>query len=380
MERQIIIPNEQNARTEGQKAKSKRKAPIHSEPREFTDIFSDICQMDQKNLTSIERHAVLFCELLQTKTLSKEQVDDFLTVAKQHLQENWLPFLTKVSLELEPHKWGNHQILSDRVIVACTHVLDACSIDSQKLEECSEAFLKVKDERHILDFLTMASQIDTEDSEGSRITRQELACITFICFSLDCRKQAPRDYQTQLIIDRTIAEFFSKVPAKNLAGKTLGCILTTKAFPAKRISELTFLYEGMTGSLHAQSERINHLDASRVKLLEEQAHLRAELERQKNMHRDLVEQIEKLSQENDQLKQNNISAENMMEFERNKYERQMMLKEQGIARHLSKKLKLELQSIRESIKYIGEDDRLRIARRLDRIDKILQGLGGKPDA
>lgn len=148
MERQIIIPNEQNARTEGQKAKSKRRAPIHSEPREFTDIFSDICQMDQKNLTSIERHAVLFCELLQTKTLSKEQVDDFLTVAKQHLQENWLPFLTKVSLELEPHKWGNHQILSDRIIVACTHVLDACSIDSQKLEECSEAFLKAKDERH----------------------------------------------------------------------------------------------------------------------------------------------------------------------------------------------------------------------------------------
>lgn len=200
------------------------------------------------------------------------------------------------------------------------------------------------------------------------------------CFSLDCKGQSPQDHQTQLIIDRAIAEFFSKVPAKNLAGKTLGSILTAKAFPAKKISELTFLYEGMADSLHNQSERIDYLEATRIKLLEEQAHLRAELERQKNAHRDLTEQIEQLSQENIQLKQNNISAENMMEFERNKYERQMMLKEQGIARHLSKKLNLELQSIRESIKYIGEDDRLRIARRLDRIDKILQGLGGKPDA
>ena len=380
MELENITPNEQKEETREKKMAGKRKTSNHSEPRKFEDIFSDIRQMDQKNLISIERHAALFCELLLVKALSAEQADEFLAVAKQHLQEDWLPFLTKVSLELEPHKWGNHHTLSTCVMLACTDVLNDRNIDSEKLVECSEAFLKTKDSQHIRDFLTTASSINTENIEVRRITPQELACITFICFSLDCKGQSPQDHQTQLIIDRTIAEFFSKVPAKNLAGKTLGSILTAKAFPVKRISELTFLYEGMADSLHNQSERIDYLEAARIKLLEEQAHLRAELERQKDAHRDLTEQIEQLSQENIQLKQNNISAENMMEFERNKYERQMMLKEQGIARHLSKKLNLELQSIRESIKYIGEDDRLRIARRLDRIDKILQGLGGKPDA
>lgn len=379
MERENITQNEQKEETKGEKKAGKRKTSIHSEPRKFEDIFSDIRQMDQKNFTSIERHAALFCELLRVKALSAEQADEFLAVAKQHLQEDWLPFLTKVSLELEPHKWGNHHTLSTCVILACTDALNVHGIVSNKLEESREAFLKTKNDQYIRDFLTMASPIDTENTEVRRITRQELACITFICFSLDCKGQAPRNHQTQLIIDRAIAEFFSKVPAKNLAGKTLGSILTAKAFPVKRISELTFLYEGMADSLHNQSEQIDYLEATRIKLLEEQAHLRVELERQKNAHRDLTEQIELLTNENEQLKRDNTSARNKLEFERNKYERQMILAESEISDQLAKELHLELQAIRETAEYVAEADRRRICRRLDRIDDILHNLGAQTD-
>ena len=379
MERENITQNEQKEETKGEKKAGKRKTSIHSEQRKFEDIFSDIRQMDQKNFTSIERHAALFCELLRVKALSAEQADEFLAVAKQHLQEDWLPFLTKVSLELEPHKWGNHHTLSTCVILACTDALNVHGIVSNKLEESREAFLKTKNDQYIRDFLTMASPIDTENTEVRRITRQELACITFICFSLDCKGQAPRNHQTQLIIDRAIAEFFSKVPAKNLAGKTLGSILTAKAFPVKRISELTFLYEGMADSLHNQSEQIDYLEATRIKLLEEQAHLRVELERQKNAHRDLTEQIELLTNENEQLKRDNTSARNKLEFERNKYERQMILAESEISDQLAKELHLELQAIRETAEYVAEADRRRICRRLDRIDDILHNLGAQTD-
>lgn len=73
-----------------------------------------------------------------------------------------------------------------------------------------------------------------------------------------------------------------------------------------------------------------------------------------------------------QLEQEKNDAESMLEYERNKFERQLREKEAGIAEQLSNAISLEIQALREIIEYIDEDNQRRIHRRLQRIDDILQ--------
>ena len=75
------------------------------------------------------------------------------------------------------------------------------------------------------------------------------------------------------------------------------------------------------------------------------------------------------------LEEGKAYAENMLSFERNKFQRLMETREAGIAEELSDRLKLELQAIGEIAEYLGDDDKRRIQRRLQRIDKILSAFG-----
>lgn len=84
------------------------------------------------------------------------------------------------------------------------------------------------------------------------------------------------------------------------------------------------------------------------------------------------EKIAQLEKENARYKQEINDAENMLAYERNKFERQLQEKEAGIAEQLSNAISLEIQALHEIIEYIEEDDRRRIQRRLLRIGDILK--------
>lgn len=80
------------------------------------------------------------------------------------------------------------------------------------------------------------------------------------------------------------------------------------------------------------------------------------------------------------LQEENAHLRGMLEFERNKYERQMILAESEISDQLAKELHLELQAIRETAEYVAEADRRRICRRLDRIERVLLEMKSKSQA
>lgn len=70
-----------------------------------------------------------------------------------------------------------------------------------------------------------------------------------------------------------------------------------------------------------------------------------------------------------------MHTEDMLEYERNKYERLLKSQGSGIAKELQDTIKLELLAIRDIAEYVPEDDKRRILRRLDRIDKYLEEFG-----
>ena len=71
------------------------------------------------------------------------------------------------------------------------------------------------------------------------------------------------------------------------------------------------------------------------------------------------------------LEKQYIAATNMLEYERNKFQRLLEMKEAGIAEELSENLSLELQAIYDIAEYVDDDNKRRIVRRLNRINDIL---------
>ena len=129
-----------------------------------------------------------------------------------------------------------------------------------------------------------------------------------------------------------------------------------------------------------QAERIDALQDEAAALRAKNTKLAEELESWKGDNADLIARIEALEKENARYRQERTDAERMLEYERNKFERQMQSKEAGIAEQLAGDIELEIQAIRETTEYIDEDNQRRIRRRLQRIDDILQEFGGASDA
>ena len=90
---------------------------------------------------------------------------------------------------------------------------------------------------------------------------------------------------------------------------------------------------------------------------------------------ELTARVAELETECSELRKELSYAENRLEFERHCFRRQMEMKEAGIAEELAKMLALELLGIREIADHVGENDRRRILRRLQRIDRILGDFG-----
>lgn len=86
--------------------------------------------------------------------------------------------------------------------------------------------------------------------------------------------------------------------------------------------------------------------------------------------------MEELLAVNAALRTELMAAEDMLEFERNKFEKLLITQEADIAERISTSISLELQAIRDLACYLGEDDRKRFNRRLDRIDRYLSEFGG----
>lgn len=141
-----------------------------------------------------------------------------------------------------------------------------------------------------------------------------------------------------------------------------------------------YLYDGTTSTILHQAERIDALQDEAAALRAKNTKLAEELESWKGDNADLIARIEALEKENARYRQERTDAERMLEYERNKFERQMQSKEAGIAEQLAGDIELEIQAIRETTEYIDEDNQRRIRRRLQRIDDILQEFGGASDA
>ena len=85
----------------------------------------------------------------------------------------------------------------------------------------------------------------------------------------------------------------------------------------------------------------------------------------------ILEQFAKLEAENTSLRHDITTLENMMAYEKNKYERLLSSQRSALVEDLLSFIGLELQAIHDIAEHVPEDDKRRIMRRLHRITGYL---------
>lgn len=370
-------------------AKADKKTAENSKegktPRTYEEICADLSDTEAKNANKIDRYVSLLLELVALKGLTPDQVQFFFASVNELIEDAWSPFLVQVSTHISPNKLGNNQVVAHELIKCCSEILESCGLAIEDMEQACHSFRESKDGACITDYLKRAETVTPAKSpdetlEIHKITPQELACVSFICFNYSFRKYAPSSFGPLVKIDRAIAEHFSQLSPKDYAGKILGNVLGKKAFNPQKITELVYLYDGTTDEILRQSERISALEEEALFLRAKKDALAEEIERWKGDHADLVARIEALEAENERYCKERDDAENMLEFETNRFERQLRSKRADLAKRLNRAIELELQAIRETTEYIDENNQRRIRIRLQQIDDILHEFGGGLDA
>lgn len=378
--------NEPKKRIEHKKDNSKKLSK--SAPLSYSDIIDNIGKLSVDSAKVFDDCVALFISLRELKDLSNDQVRKYFDLANEKLEHLWIPFLTKITVILCQSKHGNDSKFIFYIRTKCKEYLAKYGILESSLTNAEKNLCLLNKSEFVSQFLDDALKSNVEAQKNNQeivqISYQDLSCLSFICLSLYCRQnQQDNDYyKSQLLIDRAIAEFFSspelsKIKRKELAGKTLGSILSAKIFSQKKISELTYLYAGTTEKLLAQEERIQALDEIRRDQFSRINNLLEEIKVVKEEKHTLEEEIFTIKMHNDQLVEERNAAENMLGYEKNKFEKQLQSQEAGLAGQISADISLELQALRELVEYLGEDDQRRFRRRLDRIDRYLQEFGGE---
>lgn len=380
-------PKAERPAQESSKVKKNRAAPQKSKKKEnekqfhvFSEVMEEANKIDLEKPKAFEEFLFLFNAVRRLKNLTNKQVEDFFTLVNAKIESLWVPFLTKATVILCLGKTENDSKLIYAIRTISRARFAEYGVLESGLAMAEKNLCNCCDGNFVTQFLKDAQKQNNKHEK--QIPNSELACLSFICFSLYCKLSFEGDPKIQLLIDRAIAEFFSAyelsgIKEKDLAGKTLGNALSSKVFSPKKISELTYLYLGNTEKIQELSEKIIHLEEVRKNQSEYITTLRAELKAVNTRNHDLLEENSGLRSEIQQLTEERNAAENMLDFEKNKYELQLKTRSSGLAKQLTYEIGLELETLRDLVEGLDSNNQRRFGRRLDSIEQYLREFGGE---
>lgn len=365
-------------------SRTSKKKEIQQNLSSFDDILNAAHQIDPQKTKAFDAYVALFDAIRVLNGISNQQIDIFFAFVEQALGNMWLHFLTKLTVSICTTKCENDAKLIPAIRTKCKDRMANHSILESSLSNAERNLCLLNDGSFVTQFLHEALKQNAKASEHP-IANEDLARISFICFTLHCKNYYENindRVKTQLLIDRAIAEFFSAkeltgIKDKELAGKTIGNILVSKSYSQKRLSELTYLYSWTNEHILSQNERIKTLESNQKAQRERIDKLSTEITNINSSYLEAEQRNALLEIQAQQLREERDAAENMLAYEKNKFETQLRSQEVGLADQLSADIDLELQALRDLVEYLDEPDQKRFRRRLDRIDRFLREFGGE---
>lgn len=361
-----------------QKKTSKKKTVQQLES--FSAAMEQASKIAPEDAKAFDAFVELFEAIRSLRELSNKEITDYLVFVEGKVGDLWVSYMTKLTERICVKASTHDPKIIAVILDKCVIILEKYGIQNSILTDAQKKTCLLCDGKYVTQFLQEAQNQNRKNE--LQISNADFARLSFICFTLYCRYSYDGSTKIQMAIDRAIAEYFSSqeisgVKERELAGKMVAGALAGKVYSAKKIAALTYLYAGTTAKIQEQAERILSLDEIRRNQIERINGLNEDIKSLKTRNLELHEKVGLLRDQAQQLSEERDAAENMLAYEKNKFERQLRSQEMGLADQLASDIGLELQAMRDLVEYLDESDQKRFRRRLDRIDRYLQGFGGE---
>ena len=348
------------------------------------ESFSAAMELAGKILPEDAKAVDAFVELFESirglRELSNKEITDYLDFVEGKVGDLWIPYMTKLTGAICGKASAHNPKIIAVILSKCAIILERYGIQNSILTEAQKKTCLLCDGKYVTQFLQEAQNQNKKNE--LQISNADFARLSFICFTLYCRYAYEGNTKIQMEIDRAIAEYFSSqeisgIKEKELAGKMMTGALTGKVYSAKRVAALTYLYAGTTAKIQEQAEKIQSLEEIRRNQVERINTLNDEIKRINSRNKELQEEIGTLRDQAQQLSEERDAAENMLDYEKNKYEKQLDAQGADLAEQLMYDIGLELEAIRGLVDRLDQNNQRRFLRRLDRMEQYLREFGGE---
>ena len=182
-----------------------------------------------------------------------------------------------------------------------------------------------------------------------------------------------------LIMEQAIVEEIVKITDKNIRSSICHDIpqYLAKRKVEKPFSSMSYLY-------YDYKEKNKILNAEVKKHQDSIAYLNNMLKQKNEKITNLEFDLEAINEENEKLKAQiqaitaeKEEAEDRLEFEKNRIERQYKSQNQGLAKEFNSTIGLEIDGVEDILEFASDDLKNAIQERLDRMRKIIAEMGGK---
>lgn len=346
----------------------------------FAEIMAAAKAISEETPKVFDEFIAQFEAMRNLRELSNIQIDNYFDLVKEKLPTWWIHYLVRLTVNLCSTVHDRDDKLICAIRSRCKQIFDTYKIHDTALTNAEKSVCSLgADSSSVTKFLLEAQKQNQKCD--NQIPNEVLARLTYVCFTL-YRRSLNASIEIQLVIDRAIAEYFSSpqlsgIKEKDLAGKTLGTILANKTYSTKKLSELTYLYSGASEQIAKQAEQIKNLNEIRKDQIARINSLSVALSAEQARNQELHEQISVLNEQARAFQAERDAAENMLEYEKNKYEKQLKARGAGLAKRLAYDIGLELETLWDLIEYLEPDDQRRFRKQLDCIERSLREFGGE---
>jgi len=368
------------------------KKKVKKTPK-ITDIEKNILEICNSNKSDSQKISSLILELLEISNVSSKDENEktinfnsetvrLFDLAYRLIEPYNHKFLLKLLLKLIPKLNSNnpkkgtlvYRIIFDKINQESIKKLIYFGVTIESQQEIKNLCLK---EDSFLEIRALLFKLIQENEKQDLISFKEEIGVWIFLFVITSNFNYKRD-KILLSFERALAEALANFNKKSILPKMI-----LKEFPDNLLAKKqhiqfrksTYLWLGI-------SEEIKQLSLKNQDLSKYCTIISEDLSLLKNKVNDLVKEIkfrdESILEKNvhiENLTKELVISDNILKFEKNKYEQQYLSLKKGLQSKITKLLNLEILGIEDILYNLPDKEKQMLKRRIDNIHQIINRIG-----
>ena len=347
--------------------------------QEALDMIDAIPQ-DSKNRFS--DYLKIYDKYQKQKGMAPEDITALLAKGKSSFPEDENKLLIYVFSKIKT-KSDTNLFIKAYILKRCIEKLRSIGYEIPE-DAKSGDFYKIlhKEQTEADSFYTCINDIQAKylNTEDGKAKPDDIIPIVYMFLAMaveDVYKYEPKRSEIMLDMERVFVEealFLTDKDLREAVGHQIPQYLAKGRY--KGVASLCYLYYDYKPQNQVLASEIDEQKQRIAKLCEIVEQQNGTINSLKISCSDLTEEKEQLTAELQQKITEKEAAEDRLEFETNRIERQYQSQNQGLSKKYNKTLGLEIDGIEDIIEYLPDNAKKAIKERIDRMRQIIQEIGG----